>query len=535
VSSSLVALYTLLQYYGFDPYYGYLSQLTSTIGQKNWLSNYLALIFPITFSFFLLETNRRYKIILFLLLTILYTALIIGQSRGIWISIITTLLFSLVFIYRYGLWEVFRNNKKWLIALLTIFLVVTVIYSTENPLNKSSLTVIERAASTFDENDPSINTRLLILETTMEMIKNKPILGLGIGAFSYHYLDYQAAYLVKHPEYIKFSGKAAEAHNEYLHLAAEIGIAGLFSFLTIIYIFYYLIYQYLEKEKNKNYKIIIFGLLAGVTCFLIHCLFTFPFHVPVLGTTFFILLGLTIAYINLTEKGKGNDSAKNIVLIHFKFNALYRTIAIVILIVLAVTGLWKIALKPYLAELYYFKGARHFAVHNNEVALKYFKKAALYDSNNGRVMHALGSAYYQLDFQEEAKQYLQKTLKIYKDRNTFRNLGLSYRQSGDFEQAKKYFQLAIYIDPKYYHAYHDLASLFVYLNEYEKAIEQWQLAIDLGLEFEEKPNFLYYIGLGYQQLGRPKEAYDYFLAALQEAPDDSSVLLDIEQQLSRSH
>jgi len=155
VSSFLVALYTLLQYYGLDPYYSYLGQLTSTIGQKNWISNYLAMIFPIAFSFFLLEANGGSKITFFLLLAILYSALMIGQSRGIWISIGMTLLFSLIIISRYRLWEVFRNNKKWLIVLLIFFLVITVIYSTENLLNKSRLTVIERAASTFDKDDPS--------------------------------------------------------------------------------------------------------------------------------------------------------------------------------------------------------------------------------------------------------------------------------------------------------------------------------------------------------------------------------------------
>lgn len=500
ITSFLVALYTIIQYYGLDPYYGYLGQLTSTIGQKNWLSNYLALIFPIIFSFFLLENNRRYKIILFLSLLVLYTTLIIGQSRGIWISIITTLLFALFLISRYRLWEVFRFNKRWLIVLLTIFLVITVIYSTENPINKSRLTAIERAASTFDKDDPSINTRFLIWRTALEIIKDKPILGLGIGTFSYHYLDYQAAFLVNHPEYIKYNGKAAEAHNEYLHLAAETGITGLFSLLAIIFVFYYLIYQYLEREKNKDNIIIIFGLLMGITCFLIHCLFTFPFHVPVLGTTFFILLGLTITYINLSEKNEGKESSKSAVLVKFKSNTFYTTIVTVMLIVLAVTGLWKIALKPYLAEHNYFKGANHFAEQENGIALEYFKRAAQYDSNNGRILHALGSAYYQLDLQEEAQKILQKTTQIYRDRNTFRNLGLSYRQSGDFEQAEKQFQQAIYLDPKYYVAYHDLASLYVYLNEYEKAIEQWQRAIDLGLEFEEKNDFLYYIGLGYQQL-----------------------------------
>jgi len=44
IISSLVSIYTIMQYYGFDPYLSDLHSLTSTIGQKNWISNYLAMI-----------------------------------------------------------------------------------------------------------------------------------------------------------------------------------------------------------------------------------------------------------------------------------------------------------------------------------------------------------------------------------------------------------------------------------------------------------------------------------------------------------
>ena len=163
VTSLIVSLYTIIQYYGLDPYYGYLGKLTSTIGQKNWISNYLAMIFPIGFSYFLLEDNKKLKLYSFMFLSILYTTLLICQSRGIWISIVITLIFAFIIIYRYKLGSIFKNNKKWLIVLLIVFLVITVIYSTENPLNKSRLTVAERALSTLEvSTDPSINTRFLI-------------------------------------------------------------------------------------------------------------------------------------------------------------------------------------------------------------------------------------------------------------------------------------------------------------------------------------------------------------------------------------
>jgi len=246
IISSLVSIYTIMQYYGFDPYLSDLHSLTSTIGQKNWISNYLAMIFPVVFSYFLLEQTKKNKIIYFFLLSILYITLMICQSRGIWISISLTLIFAIYTIFKFKFYEIFKKNKKWLFLLLVTFLVITVIYSTDNPLNKSAITVPQRAISTFDEQDPSINTRLLIWKTTLEMIKDRPIVGSGIGTFKMNYLIYQAEFLKNNPYYIQYSGKAKEAHNEYLQMWAEIGIIGLGVFIGIILMFYSLIIDYLK-------------------------------------------------------------------------------------------------------------------------------------------------------------------------------------------------------------------------------------------------------------------------------------------------
>jgi O-antigen ligase/Tfp pilus assembly protein PilF len=528
LTSFLVSLYTIIQYYGFDPYYNHLGKLTSTIGQKNWISNYLAMIFPVGFSYFLLEDNKKIKLSYFFHLSILFVSLLICQSRGIWISIGLTLVFAFLIIFRYKLGNIFRKNKKWLIALLAVFIFITFIYSFENPLNKSRITVTERAMSTFEvDKDPSINTRFLMWRVTFEMFKDNLLFGLGIGTFKYHYLDYQAVYLQKNPQYIKYAGKAAEAHNEYLQLASEIGIVGLVLFLAIIFLFYYFVYQWFEKSGENRKKMTVFGLILGITCFLIHCMFTFPLHVPVLGATFFIILGLALAYMNISGENTSEDMSE----IRFNINRLIKYILLFITIILAFLGAWGLAIKPYLAEINYFKGAKYFAEHNNSAASEYFLKAAQLDSDNGRIMHALGSTYYQLGLQEEAQKILQQTTEIYNDRNTYRNLSLSYLQTENYEKAKEEFERAIYLDPEFYEAYNDLASLYVYQGEYERAIETWQRAIDLGLEFKEKHIFLYYIGMAYQRMDDTENAYNYFLDALKEAPDDSPIMGDIEKEL----
>jgi O-antigen ligase/Tfp pilus assembly protein PilF len=529
ITSFLVSIYALIQYYGLDPYFYELSQITSTIGQKNCISNYLAIIFPVIFSYFLLQKERKNKLIYYLLLSVLYITLLICQSRGIWISISLTLIFAIYIIIKFKLFEIFKKNKKWLIALFIIFLIITIIYSTDNPLNKSRLTVTERALSTFDEKDPSINTRLLIWGATLDMIKDKPLFGSGIGTFKMNYLDYQADFLQNNPDYIKFSGKAAEAHNEYLQILAELGIPGFAFFLLIIFVFYSLALKYLKKKHNNQDKIIVFGLLMGITSFLIHSLFTFPYHVPVLGSSFFILLGLMVVYIS--GFGLNEVDTKNIIRIKINTNYSIKKIIIILMLIIGFFLIGTLVFKPYFAEIHYFKGIKYYEKENYNDALKDFKYAAWLDPYNGRILHALGSTYYHLDIQDEAQKILQRTKYYFNDRNIYRNLGLSYTQSGNYQEAEKEFKHAIYLDPKFTKAYVDLAYLYAIQKDYDKAIIEWNRLLEIDQNFSEKFNILYYLGLTYQKKEMPDKALEYFIQALQLVPEDSPIIEEIEEEI----
>ena len=529
ITSFLVSIYALIQYYGLDPYFTEINEIASTIGQKNWISNYLAIIFPVIFSYFLLQKEKKNKLIYYLLLSVLYATLMICQSRGIWISISLTLIFAIYIIIKFKLFEIFKKNKKWLIALFIIFLIITIIYSTDNPLNKSVITVTERAISTFDEKDPSVKTRLLIWWSTLNMIKDKPLLGTGIGTFKMNYLDYQADFLQKNPDYIKFSGKAAEAHNEYIQILAELGISGFAVFLLIIFVFYSLTLKYLKNKHNNQDRIVVFGLLMGITSFLIHSLFTFPFHVPVLGSTFFILLGLAVVYID--GFGLNEVDRKNIIRININTNNSRKKIIIISMLIIGFFSIGTLVYKPYFAELHYFKGIKYYEKENYNDALKDFKYAAWLDSNNGRILHALGSTYYHLDIQDEAQKTLQRTKYYFNDRNIYRNLGLSYTQSGNYQEAEKEFRHAIYLDPKFTKTYIDLAYLYAIQKDYDRAIIEWNKTLEIEPNFSEKYNVLYFIGLTYQKKEMPDKALEYFLQALQLAPEDSPVIEEIEEEI----
>ncbi len=72
------------------------------------------------------------------------------------------------------------------------------------------------------------------------MIKDRPLLGSGIGTFKYNSLRYQAEFFSQGDNRSIYPyGFAKHVHNEYLQLWAELGIIGLGIFIWIMICYFY--------------------------------------------------------------------------------------------------------------------------------------------------------------------------------------------------------------------------------------------------------------------------------------------------------
>ena len=188
-------------------------------------------------------------------------------------------------------------------------------------------------------------------------------------------------------------------------------------------------------------------------------------------------------------------------------------------------------LKPYLAEVYAYKGKENLALNKYNNAITNFEYASKLDPYNGRILLNLGATYYNLGIYDEAEKTLKRSQKYYNDRNIYRNLGLCYIQLEKFQEAEEELKLVIYLDPKFIKAYFDLGSLCFKQKKYDKAIVEWNKILEMEPNFSEKYNVLYFIGVAYQKKEMPDEALEYFLEALQLAPEGSPVIEEIEEEI----
>jgi len=510
----IVSFYTILQYYRLDPFLKEMTQLTSTIGQRNWISNYLFMLMPLIFIFFLIEKKTKIKIIYFLLLAAIYLNLIILQSLSIRITIITTGILGVALLFKLKIIKLFLQNKKWLILLITTFILISVFYSTENIINRSPSILEQRILPAFEGKDPSISGRLLIWNTAYKMFKKRPLFGLGIGIFKMQYLFYRAEVLEDLPWYLLHYANAQEAHNEYLQLLVELGILGLISFLIIFYFFYKKILLVLFRENASNQeKAILLGLLMGISGFLIHCLFTFPLHVPALGMTFFGIMGLTIAYIgtiNIKKRDEQKENSTNSKNNSILPNRKSLLLSIIILSIAVVCFLNFLVFRPYYAELHHFQGLRHTVDQEYDLALMKFEQAYRFNPYDGKNLHALGGTYYKLKNYKKAEAFLVKAKHYLTDINTFYNLGLIYSQTGLYIKAEEEFKQAVYLDPKFTKGYHYLGLLYFQQRDYNKAIEKWSKLLEIEPNFPNKYIVLNNLGIVYQKKQIPDKALECF-------------------------
>ena len=115
--------------------------------------------------------------------------------------------------------------------LTTVAFFITLIFLTPNYLNRGKISIIERGASVINFKS-SASQRFLIWNAAVQLIKEKPLLGWGVGTFGVYYALAQGEFLSRqeNKSFLPQANRSINAHNDYLQVWAETGIIGLFLF-----------------------------------------------------------------------------------------------------------------------------------------------------------------------------------------------------------------------------------------------------------------------------------------------------------------
>lgn len=286
----------ILQYYNIFPFYllnsvniyGFAS---STFGNRNFFGSLLAIVVPLLVALYLVKSKKIYLLISY----ISFYALLLSMTRSAWLGFAVASIIGFVYIIK-------NFNKPMLKKVIHIIIGYTIIisfllfppnfidkylsnYSSASLLNKR-IELMSDEVNIIIQNNNYDKTklgsgRIAIWRLTLMLIAEKPLLGSGPDTLIdglLHNLKYETYnYILTNNSYFD------KAHNEYLQIAATIGIPAL-----IIYISF--LVQILTKSKKIFDSNVIFILTVPIISYIVQAFF----NISTIGVApiFWFLLGV---------------------------------------------------------------------------------------------------------------------------------------------------------------------------------------------------------------------------------------------------
>lgn len=264
---SCLSLYGLLQYFNIlaHPWWYPQDFLAATYVNHNHFAGYLELAIPAAISVLFNQALKikegrdvkDYIIALVVALIFMIAAFILTQSRGAWASLAISLVVMSAIFARRGIFKV----KNIVILILLVVIIFSFVYFGKE-------TICQRLGFAFSGYGNAFlrDARLKIWKGSADMIMHNPLTGTGIGTFIWGFPRFR-------PE--GMNAMANAAHNDYLQMAAEMGMAAPF---IMLWIFALIIRTGFAKQGYGSLRSV--GCAAGVLSLALHGLIDFNFHIP---------------------------------------------------------------------------------------------------------------------------------------------------------------------------------------------------------------------------------------------------------------
>jgi len=250
---------------GIYKYPGAIGRITSTMSISTILDKYITLNLLLLMYVTYKLKKSNWKLALIMILGVIALALTYSRA-GTLCFYFVSVVFIVIYIYK----KQFKNLLLIILMLITLYLVPgqnfllsstvshvnNTINETLEKINLEKLAPINNAIAKIFikgdsiKGDASLNSRDIYMKIAMQIIKEYPITGIGIGNYNYIY-KYQNVndYLEND---IEIPNTYLFPHNLYYHFTAETGIIGFISLFII------LIITLLKSFKNHKIVSILF-------------------------------------------------------------------------------------------------------------------------------------------------------------------------------------------------------------------------------------------------------------------------------------
>jgi tetratricopeptide (TPR) repeat protein len=311
-AAAVLAVVGLVQYIGW----GFLwipttGMPSSTFGYRNFAAMYMVLCIPLGCLLFARARHRAWIWAWSGATTLMSAFVIATRTRSAWGGLLVSAGIAAVVVLalkllrrlpdRPGSLDL-RETRRWAAAcglfVLASFILLTqpsmgrIGYETQSP---SKVGIAQTLASVLDEEGHRGRPRLW--ESTLDMVWDHALLGVGIGNWQFIYPRYDRARMVS-------SGAAPRRpHNDYLWIAADLGLPGLLVYLWIIGLALFTCVRLALSPRTRAALWTPLYLCASFVAILVHAGFSFPRERIAVSALFWFLLAC-IALLDRRDRPK---------------------------------------------------------------------------------------------------------------------------------------------------------------------------------------------------------------------------------------
>lgn len=286
-----------------------LDSVTGTFVNRNHLAGYLEMVLPLALGLILSragmfasgDSKRRItlreilprlggkalaiNILLVLSVLVMAAGLVRSRSRsGVFLLFFSFLLFGEIILFHFS---GAKERQKVSRNFINISFLIVLIFSLYIGLGA----VINR----FLEDDTLFKGgRTIFWGNVVSIVRDFPLLGSGLGSFESVYPYYGQS---------GFEMRLTHAHNDYLELAAEVGLIGAIClFAGIIFLLVKIFFTWRER-RSLEIKGLAMGGFVSLVVLLFHSLTDFNLHIPANGLLFAMILSLTAVTVYHKKTG----------------------------------------------------------------------------------------------------------------------------------------------------------------------------------------------------------------------------------------
>jgi len=299
----------------------------------------------------------------------------------------------------------------------------------------------------------------MLWKATAEMIADKPIIGIGAGNWEIYLRKYSPIEIRNSGDSFYFNFK--RAHNEYLQTAAEIGLVGVLSFISLFFIIISYAIQVIKKSQIKAEQYFALLILFSINSYLIISFFSFPKE----RVSHWIILLLIFISISIS-KSKLDKNNKTVNIKSVRFGSFF---IFAILVFAIAISIYKINGEIHTRKAYHFKD-----INNHLEVIKEIKMADSYfyqmDLSVTPIKWYSATAWFLLDDIKKAQYDYNKAYTIHPYHiHNINDLATTYELQGNHNMSIHYYKEALAISPKFDEVLLNLSIVYYNLSDFDSA------------------------------------------------------------------